>query len=302
VLANSQESRRFTETEPNPVTDWSQDRVVVACIVVFCLLLVATYLPVLKETAEEWSTDENYSHGFLVIPCTVFLLWLKRSQLRESVSQPSLWGVLPLLIGLMVQVIGWVLNILYIGMWSLIPTLAGACLLLFGRKTWTICRFPILFLIFAAPISNLFQGNINQALQHISTVSAVSIMSSLGYVSLTHGNIIMLPGVSLEVAQACSGFNKCISMLTFATFYGYLSTASNLKRLVIAVLSLPIALFANIFRICLLFAVSTYGGLQLFHIWHDPAEYIAIVLAFIGLISVGKFLKCDPLGCAQSFA
>ena len=120
-------------------------------------------------------------------------------------------------------------------------------------------------------------------------------MGALGYPLIREGNVIQVPGATLEVAAACSGFHKMLSLTAFTLLYSYLFTTSQGKRLVLMLAVLPIALLANVLRISGLIAVAAGGGLDALHKAHDGAEYIAIVLAFGMLVSLGRSLGCRTM-------
>ena len=99
----------------------------------------------------------------------------------------------------------------------------------------------------------------------------------------------------LEVAEACSGFHKLLSLTAFTLLYSYLFTTSQSKRLVLLLAVLPLALLVNILRISGLIAVASSGGLTALHKAHDGAEYCAIALAFGLLILLGRILGCRTM-------
>src|ERR1039458_3756267 len=55
--------------------------------------------------------------------------------------------------------------------------------------------------------------------------------------------------MKLEVAEACSGIRSLMSLFTLAIFYGYFLERSSLRRVVLALASIPIAIAANAVRI-----------------------------------------------------
>jgi exosortase len=55
--------------------------------------------------------------------------------------------------------------------------------------------------------------------------------------------------MKLEVAEACSGIRSLMSLFTLAVFYGYFMDKSNLRRVLLALASIPIAIAANALRI-----------------------------------------------------
>jgi len=262
---------------------------------IFSAAFVLLYLPVIVDTAKYWATNDNYSHGFLVIPCSLYLTWLQRDLIKTVKITPTLWGLPLLILGLGMQVGSYILQIKYVGMWSIVPTLAGAILLLYGPAMWKLCSFPVLFTLFGAPFSNTILTKITNSLEGISTTGSFSLMSFCGYTVAQHGNVISVPGATLEIANACSGFHSIISMLAFASIYTFLFADTLLKRFVILAVTLPIAVIANILRISLLVVAATYGGMHGYHLFHDPAAIAEIVLDFVILVTIGRSLGCDTL-------
>ena len=66
---------------------------------IVCLLVVvgfATYSEPLLELVHRWSTQEEYSHGFLIPVIVAWLLWTRRDALRASGLTSHLGQRLPL--------------------------------------------------------------------------------------------------------------------------------------------------------------------------------------------------------------
>ena len=262
---------------------------------VFALGVLLVYAPTLADAAHEWMINDNYAHGVFIFPLCGFLLWLRRNDLRSVTPRPSAWGLPLLAAGLILQSLSYTLQIKYIGMWSLALTLTGGVLLLYGPKMLPFTRFPILFSLLAYPLPHSLLSGMTVAIQAASTKGAFSLMSLLGYPLLIHGNVIQVPGATLEVAEACSGFHKLLSLTAFTLLYAYLFTESQPKRLILILAVLPIALLANIARIAGLIGVASSGGLEALHKAHDGAEYCAIALAFGLLILLGRILGCRTM-------
>ncbi len=253
------------------------------------------YAPIIFGALQQWISNDNYAHGFFIFPVSIFLLWMRRDQIKMAERKPEAWGLLLLVAGLAGAIGGYPLQIKYVGMWSLIPTLAGGILALHGRQLWKITQFSVWFLLFAAQIPNSFLGPLTGHIQFSSTSGAAAIMSTLGFLVMQNGNVLQVPGASLEVATACSGFHKLISLLAFASIYGHLFLNTLAKRSLLIVLAVPIALLVNVLRICGLVAATIYGSLPALHATHDPAEIVSIVLAFVLFVMAGKALGGDKI-------
>ena len=250
------------------------------------------YAPIILDAAHEWFTNDSYAHGVFIFPVSIFLLWMRKDQIQAAKREQEVWGLLLIPIGLLVAMARYFMQIKYVGMWSLIPTLAGGILALHGRQLWKTVQFSVWFLLFAAPIPNSFLGPLTGQIQGYSTTGAELIMSTLGYPVIQHANVLQVPGATLEVATACSGFHKLISLLAFAAIYGHLFLDSLPKRALLLFMAVPIALLVNVLRISALVAAAIYGGLPGLHALHDPAEYVAIGLSFVLFVMVGKKLGC----------
>jgi EpsI family protein len=66
---------------------------------------------------------------------------------------------------------------------------------------------------------------------------------------LREGNVIILPAMALEVADACSGIRSLMSLVTLAVIYGFLMERKIAVRVLLALAAIPIAVAANSLRV-----------------------------------------------------
>ena len=109
--------------------------------------------------------------------------------------------------------------------------------------------FPWAFLLFMIPIPAIVLNQITFPLQLLASRTAAHTLPVLGVPVLREGNIIQLPAMALEVAEACSGIRSLMSLATLAIIYGYLLEPRVSIRWILALASIPIAVIANSFRI-----------------------------------------------------
>ena len=260
---------------------------------VLALLLAAIYVPVIREGAVLWLTNDNYAHGVFIFPISIALIWLQRRRILEAKQAPTAWGLLVLTAGLLMELLGHILGSNGLAMASLVPTLAGAVLILHGREGWRLTSFPICFLVFTARMPASLFDPMSHAIQRASSIGAAAVMICLGYPIMRSGNVIQIPGMTLEVADACSGFKKLIALVAFALLYGYLFRADLWKRVVLVISAVPIAAVANIVRVSLLIGVAAAWGDRGFRLVHDSAELLVLVISFFLFVGLGKRLGCD---------
>lgn len=212
-------------------------------------LLLWMYLPILTRLVAQWWRDPNFSHGFFVPLFAAFVLWQERSQLSRIYPEPSWWGLAILAAGLGILILGQMGAEIFLSRTSLLIVLAGLIVLFLGWKAFRALLFPWAFLFLMIPIPAIVFNQITFPLQLLASKVASTTLPWMGVPVLREGNVIILPAMALEVAEACSGIRSLMSLLTLAIIYGYLMERKNSLRLLLALLSIPIAVAANSFRI-----------------------------------------------------
>src|SRR5438034_7526235 len=99
------------------------------------------------------------------------------------------------------------------------------------------------------PTPAIIFNQITFPLQLLASKVAATVLPLLGVPVLREGNVINLPAMALEVAEACSGIRSLLSLATLAIIYGYLMEPRISIRVILALASLPIAIAANSLRI-----------------------------------------------------
>ena len=138
---------------------------------------------------------------------------------------------------------------LFLARSSFILVLAGLTVLFLGWNFFRATLFPWAFLFLMIPIPTILFNQITFPLQLLTSQVAAAILPLLGVPVLREGNVINLPAMALEVAEACSGIRSLMSLVTLAIIYGYLTERRLWVRWLLAFASVPIAVAANSVRI-----------------------------------------------------
>ena len=216
---------------------------------VLAFLVGWLYLPIIGRLAVQWWHDPNFSHGFFVPAFAGFVLWQDRERISKLTVKPSWWGLPVILVGLMMLVLGDLGAELFVSRTSLLVLIAGLVTFLLGWNYLHAVLFPLAFLILMIPIPAIVFNQITFPLQLFASKIASIILPLCGVPVLREGNVIGLPLMQLEVAEACSGIRSLMSLTTLAVIYGYLTESRIWMRVVLAVASLPIAVATNSLRI-----------------------------------------------------
>lgn len=237
------------------------------------LPLIWVYSRTLLGLIGQWTSDDNYSHGFLVVPLATYFVWERRGALATAVARPSGLGLVAFALSLLMFVIGTLGAELFLTRVSLIGVLAGTVLLLYGPTHLRIAAFPLAFLLLMVPLPAIVFNQIAFPLQLVASNAGEWVIATAGVPVLRDGNILQLPSRTLEVAEACSGIRSLISLLMLSILLGYFTERRIWRRLMLAVATIPLAIVANAIRV---------AGTGLASEWISPAAADGFFHTFSG--------------------
>jgi len=217
--------------------------------IILLMLIGWLYVPILVPLVRQWWIDPNFSHGFFVPLFSGFVVWQKRLQFASIPRVPSSWGLAVILVAVFTLVLGVFGAELFFSRVSLLMLIGGLVIFFLGWQMLRAILFPLLFLILMIPIPAIILNQITLPLQILASKLAAWSLPLFGVPVLREGNIINLPAMPLEVADACSGIRSLLSLTTLAVMYGFLLETRVWLRITIALASIPIAVAANGFRI-----------------------------------------------------
>jgi exosortase len=236
-------------------------------------LLAWLYGSILARLFAQWMNDPNFSHGIFVPLFVLFVLWQDRKRLAQIEAAPSWSGLALIVVGLTMLILGVLGAELFFSRTSLLVLLAGLIVLFQGWTFFRAVLFPWACLILMIPIPSLILQKVTFPLQLLASKLSSDFLPICGVPVLREGNVIVLPSLPLEVAEACSGIRSLLSLVTLAIIYGYLMDKRPWVRVVLAVSAVPIAVAANGFRI--------FGTGLLVQYW-DPDKAQGFFHAFSG--------------------
>jgi exosortase len=212
-------------------------------------LLLWLYFQTLIHLVLQWWQDPNFSHGFFVPLFSAFVIWQEWPRLQQLPLRPSWAGLWFLGFGLSLLILGQLGAEIFLSRFSLLIVLTGLTILFCGWIFFRAILFPLAFLVMMIPIPAIVFNQITFPLQILASKVASTILPWLGVPLLREGNVILLPAMSLEVADACSGIRSLMSLATLAVIYGYLMDRRISVRILLALAALPIAVVANSLRV-----------------------------------------------------
>lgn len=224
-------------------------------------VLIGLYYPVLWRLVRQWYDDGDYSHGFLVPLLSAYLIWQRRDKLAEVARKPSNAGLLVVLFSLSLLFLGSLGAELFLTRISIVVTICGLVVYFSGWRILKAMTFPLAFLLFAIPIPVLIYNEIVFPLQFIASKFATSVLETLNlFPIMREGNVLIMPGMRLEVVEACSGIRSLMSLLALAAGYGYLAEKSVPVRWFLVLAMVPLAIISNGTRVMITALMTNYIG------------------------------------------
>jgi len=262
-----------------------------ACFAAFIL----TFFPVWKKLFLTWSTSDQYSHGFFIVPISFYIIWDKKEMLSKIHRRSSWWGFLIIVLSLCLYLFASFAEIITLASISMVLLLAGVVFFLFGYHFFKAVIFPLFFLLFMIPVPTQIYSYLTIPLQLFVSQISTEIAYIFNVPIYLEGNVIHLPGQTLQVVQACSGLRSITTLLTLCAVVGYLSLKSNLLRMILFLFSIPTAIFVNILRVLLMIIAFYFFKYDLTaDSVHSIYGMIIFVIALAVIIIVnGILLKWD---------
>jgi exosortase len=246
----------------------------------------------LLSLAQRWYSEADNTYGFFVPLVSLYLVWRMWARLLEIETRPARWGAIIVSLAILGQFLGVATDVGYLQGISLIGLIAGLVILLGGWKLFRMTAFPILYLILMVPLPNSVFSAIALPLQGIASRCSVNLLELLSVPVVRSGNIFSLSGVSLEVAEACSGLRSLIGLLSMGILLGYLITPRLWERLALALSTIPIAVAANVIRVAGTGIIYEYVGAKYGQgFYHGFGAWIVFVFALAVLLAEASLLS-----------
>jgi exosortase len=203
--------------------------------------------------------DEHYSH-IVLLPCIVaYLLWLNRQAIlqRAATSLPA--GALSIAIGgavVWLEAAGLLATEpetrLAVAMIGLILMWIGGFLACYGAAALRGVLFPFAFLLFMIPLPPAFLHAVIVFLQRGSAEASAVIFGLIGMPVFRQDLTFSLPGLTILVAEECSGIRSSLALLISGLVMTYLFLRTTVARTTLAAIIIPLAIVKNAVRIVVL--------------------------------------------------
>ncbi len=262
---------------------------VVGAAVVF-VALAALFWPTVTSMVHTWYHFETYTHGFLILPISLWLVWQKRRHLAAFTPQP-MPGLLVLALGaLLLWAMAKLIGVLVVEQLAFVALLIIALASVLGWQVAKFLTFPLLFLFFAVPMGE----DLVPPMMEFTATFTVEALKLTGIPVYREGLWFSLPSGNWSVVEACSGVRYLIASITLGFMYAYITYHTLWKRLLFIAMSAIVPILANGLRAYMIVMIGHMSEME----YATGIDHLIYGWVFFGVVMfilfwIGSFWQED---------
>jgi exosortase A len=277
----------IADANPGCAKPWRDHGLALGAVI---LLIVLEFHSALYAALQVWLVSPTYSHCFLIIPISAWLVWEKRDALKTikpSVAPHFLWFVPVLLV---LWWLGELSAINEVRQYAVVALIQVMIVTILGIEVLRVIWFPILFLFFLVPTGEYLIFPMEQFATRFVDVC----LNLLNIPHFTEGTTFELTNGRFEIAEACAGLRFLVATVTLGVLFSYLVYRKIYKVVLFLIASVVVPLIGNGLRcvgiILLAHFTSNKYGAGADHIVYGWGFNVAILLI---LILLGSLFRDD---------
>jgi len=246
------------------------------------LLTLAAYWSTVVGMVEIWERSGTFTHAFLVLPISLWLVWRLRQPLAKFTPEPNPWFALPLLLVCVLWLLGELVAVNVVTQFALVSMVVLCVPLLMGLRLSRAIVFPLLFLYFCVPFGEFIMPRL---MQWTADITVFGVRMS-GVPVYQEGLQFVIPSGHWSVVEACSGIRYLIASACVGVLFAYLNYTSLKRRVIFVIAALLVPLVAN--------WVRAYGIVMLGHLSGNAlatgVDHLVYGWVFFGIVMTLLFM------------
>ena len=245
--------------------------------------LILAFLSDWQAMLGQWWYSSTYNHILLIPAIVGWMIWQRRSAVRQLNPAPWRWGLLALAATVLLWVLGAFAGFDLLRQAGAVAMLPASALLLMGPRVFAALLFPFAYMGFLVP----FGDELIPPLQTITAKLAVWLVHASAITATINGVFIDTPAGLFEVAEACSGVKFLIAMIALGVLIGNVCFVSWRRRLGFLALCIVVPILANGVRAWgTIFAAQYVGAKRAGGIDHLIYGWVFFALVITAVLAV----------------
>jgi exosortase len=209
--------------------------------------------------------EEQYSHIVLIPLISAWLFYLERSKIFIRVATQWPAGSALVSAGALSYWLGQRYSVSFsendrfaVSAFALVLVWIAAFVLSYGLQASRAALFPLLFLFLIVPLPDIFLARAIHWLQIGSAEVTHALFQWLQVPVFRTGLVFALPGVTIEIAEECSGIRSSLALFITSLLAGHLLLRSPWGKAMLILAALPLLVLKNGIRIVTLSLLAIY--------------------------------------------
>ena len=238
---NATASREIGRSTPGEAIEWRHARL---AMLAYLTLVMYVYRDTALSMVEIWSRSDTFTHCFLIVPISLWLIWRRRQSLARMRPQVDPSALFVLALAGSAWLVGELGSINALTQFSLVALIVLGVPVILGYRIAIAIAYPLAFLFFAVPFGEFVMP---QMMEWTADVTVLALRAS-GIPVFREGLQFVIPTGNWSVVEACSGVRYLIASFTVGTLFAYLNYRSTTRRLVFTAISILVPVVANWMR------------------------------------------------------
>ncbi|MFV8816196.1 VPLPA-CTERM-specific exosortase XrtD [Haliea sp. E17] len=256
----------------------------------------------LLDMEANWSTAEEYSHGYMIPVVALFLFYQRLPQLQGIDWNANWLGPLLMVGAISAWILGEMSAIFMIVHYAFLLSLVALGISIFGWRGFRCTWAAFAYLVFMIPLPNFLYKGLSGQLQLISTEIGVAVIRLFDISVFVSGNVIDLGVYQLQVVEACSGLRYLFPLMSFGFLIAYVYNGPLWHKWTIFLSTVLITILMNSFRIGVIGVTVEYWGIEMaegflhdFEGWFVFMACLGVLFLLILLLNAISGRKASPL-------
>ena len=226
---------------------------------VFCFLVLSVlilYWDTAAAIVNIWMRSDAFTHGFLVPPIVLWLVWRQRQVLAQIAPQPSVWALVVLAGATFAWLLGDLVAVNTLTQLALVSMLVLLVPSVLGADVTRAIIFPLAFAFFSVPFGEFAMPQLMVWTADFTVLA----LRLTGIPVYREGLQFVIPSGNWSVVEACSGVRYLIASVTVGTLFAYLNYQSIRRRILFIIVSILVPVLANWLRAYIIVLLGHFSG------------------------------------------
>ena len=272
----------------SPVSGWR----LALCGIAACIVgILAIYWDTARSIVAIWASSDTFTHGYLIVPITAGLIWMKRRQVATLAPRPDYLGFVLLAGAGFAWLVAEAAQVQVLQQYAMTAMIPAVVIALAGRRVALALAFPLGFLLLGVPFGEAFLPRLMDWTANF-TVAALRVTGVPVY---REGNFFGIPSGYWSVVEACSGLRYLIATITVGALYAYWTYHRWWKRAAFMALSVAVPIVANFFRAYIVVMIGHLSSMKLaVGVDHFVYGWVFFGVVIMLLFWIGSFWRDAP--------